>query len=50
MIYHFEEGELIKDSVVKESLTTASKRKIYNTSYRVLDDRLQRVDSAIGMK
>jgi hypothetical protein len=33
----FEEGELIKDSVVKESLTTASDGKKYNTSYYNLD-------------
>lgn len=33
----FEEGELIKDSVVKESLTTASDGKKYNTIYYNLD-------------
>jgi hypothetical protein len=33
----FDEGELIKDSVVKESLTTASDGKKYNTAYYNLD-------------
>ena len=33
----FDEGELVKDSVVKESLTTASDGKKYNTAYYNLD-------------
>lgn len=33
----FDEGELIKDSVVKDSLTTASDGKKYNTTYYNLD-------------
>lgn len=33
----FDEGELIKDSVVKDSLTTAADGKKYNTSYYNLD-------------
>lgn len=33
----FEEGELIKNSVVKESLTTAADGKKYNTTYYNLD-------------
>ena len=33
----FKEGELLKDSVVKESLTTAADGKKYNVSYYNLD-------------
>ncbi len=37
LINLFDEGELIKDSVVKESLTTANDGKKYNTTYYNLD-------------
>lgn len=33
----FDEGELLKDSAVKESLTTAKDGKMYNTAYYNLD-------------